>query len=296
MTATAEHAYAPAYAKVNLSLHVQGRRDDGYHLLQSIVAFADVADRLTFEKSPVFTLRMSGPFARDLPKGKDNIVVAAAEALADRFAEVPRGALIVLEKNLPVASGIGGGSANAAACLRGLERLAGAALPETAVLELALSLGADVPVCMRSKISLMSGIGDVVEPLPDLPPVHCVLVNPRVGVPTGPVFQALGLLQGVVVNAEPPAPPVAPFADAQELAAYLATCRNDLEAPAMQIVREIGDVQEALFATEGCLLARMSGSGATCFGLYASADEASAAAARLEDAHSSWWTGSGRLF
>lgn len=279
-----------ARAKVNLSLHVLGRRDDGYHMLESIVAFAEFGDELTFARGPVFSLEASGPFAPDLPRRDGNIVIKAARALALGCSQVPPGAAVTLVKNLPVASGIGGGSSNAAACLRGLVALSGAAVSDTALHQIAVGLGADVPVCLRSRISYMTGIGHVVDPLPDLPQIHCVLVNPRVGVPTGPVFHALGLLHGAMVSPPAPPPPRQALRGADDLAAYLAACRNDLETPARQMVREIGDVQDALFATEGCLLARMSGSGATCFGLYAQAEAAADAASRIADSHKPWWT------
>ncbi len=284
-----------AHAKINLSLHVLGRREDGYHLLESLVAFAGVGDELSFTKSPVFTLHASGPRAGDLPERDDNIIIAAANALAHGCSEVPPGATIELVKNLPIAAGIGGGSANAAACLRGLLRLADTKLSDIALNQLAVGLGADVPVCLRSEFSVMRGIGNLVDPLPALPKIHCVLVNPGVGVPTGPVFQALGLLQGAMSADETPEIPTRAFRSAEQLAVHLSACRNDLEAPAMQMVREIGDVQDALIATPGCLLARMSGSGATCFGLYAEMAEAEAAAAKLGRDNPSWWTAAASL-
>lgn len=281
------HEFAPA--KINLTLHVLGRRDDGYHLLESLVAFAGVGDELEVAKGPTFTLDVDGPFAGELPDAAGNIVVAAADALAHGASDIPPGAAIRLRKNLPVAAGIGGGSANAAACLRALLKLNGKSMSDTALNQIAVGLGADVPVCLRSEISMMSGIGQIVEPAPALPEVHAVLVNPRVAVPTGPIFQALGLLQGAMVAEEAPSPPAGGFRSAAALVDYLTLCRNDLEPPAAGMVREIGDVQDALFATEGCLFARMSGSGATCFGLYAKAGDAGAAAARMKSEHPGWW-------
>ena len=284
---TTVREFAPA--KINLTLHVLGRRDDGYHLLESLVAFAGVGDELEVSKGPTFTLEADGAFAQELPEAAGNIVMAAAEALAHGVSEIPPGAAITLHKNLPVASGIGGGSANAAACLRALLKLNGRSMSDTALNQIAVGLGADVPVCLRSAVSVMSGIGQIVEPAPALPEVHAVLVNPRVAVPTGPIFQALGLLQGVVVADEAPRPPAGGFRSAAALVDYLSQCRNDLEPPAAGMVREIGDVQDALFATDGCLLARMSGSGATCFGLYARAGEARAAASSITASNAAWW-------
>ncbi len=290
---TAIEEFAPA--KINLTLHVLGRREDGYHLLESLIAFADVGDEVTVAKAGHFSIQVDGPFAGDLPPAGDNIVIAAAEALAHGASDVPPGAEITLTKNLPVASGIGGGSANAAACLRALLRLNSFSMSDTALNQIAVGLGADVPVCLHSKVSLVSGIGQVVEPAPALPEVYAVLVNPRVAVPTGPVFQALGLLQGVVASEPAPPPTRAVFRTAETLAGYLRECRNDLEPPAAAQVREIGDVQEALFAAQGCLMARMSGSGATCFGLFGDGDEARAASDAIGREHPGWWVAAGRL-
>ena len=285
--------FAPA--KVNLTLHVLGRREDGYHLLESLIAFADVGDVVTATKSGHFSIRVDGPFSDDLPPAGDNIVIAAAEALAHGASDIPPGAEITLTKNLPVASGIGGGSANAAACIRALLRLNDASMSDTALNQIAVGLGADVPVCLHSKVSLVSGIGQVVEPAPALPEVYVVLVNPRVAVPTGPVFQALGLLQGVVASEPAPPPTRTDFRSAETLADYLRECRNDLEPPAAAQVREIGDVEDALFAASGCLMARMSGSGATCFGLFADGAEAKAASDAIGRNHPGWWVTAGRL-
>ena len=285
--------FAPA--KINLFLHVLGRREDGYHLLESLVAFADTGDELTVARAPTFTLGVSGPFAAELPGAQDNIVIQAAEALAHGVSEIPPGAAIELVKNLPVASGIGGGSANAAACIRALLRLHAVTASDAALNQIAVGLGADVPVCLASRISMMRGIGQIVEPAPGLPEIHAVLVNPGVGVPTGPVFQALGLLQGAMVSE--PVPELAPsdFRDAHTLVDYLRRCRNDLEPHASAMVREIGDVEDALFACDGCLIARMSGSGATCFGLFATAGEARAAEERVARDHAGWWVKAARL-
>lgn len=285
--------FAPA--KINLFLHVLGRREDGYHLLESLVAFADAGDEVTVSKAPTFTLASSGRFATDLPVAHDNIVIQAAEALAHGVSQIPPGAAIELTKNLPVASGIGGGSANAAACIRALLKLHGVSASDAALNQIAVGLGADVPVCLASRVSMMRGIGQIVEPAPWLPEIHAVLVNPGVGVPTGPMFQALGLLQGTMVSQ--PVPELAPsdFRDAHTLVEYLRQCRNDLEPHAAAMVREIGDVEDALLASDGCLMARMSGSGATCFGLFASAQEAKAAEERIGRDNAGWWVQAAQL-
>ena len=285
--------FAPA--KINLTLHVLGRREDGLHLLDSLIAFTDIGDEVTVSKAGHFSLSASGPFAADLPPNDDNIVIAAAEALAHGASDIPPGADIKLQKNLPVASGIGGGSANAAACIRALLELNDASMTDTALNQIAVGIGADVPVCLHSRASLVSGIGQIVEPAPALPEVYAVLVNPRVAVPTGPVFQALGLLQGAVVSEPAPAPTRNDFRTAETLAAYLSECRNELEPAAAALVREISDVQEILFSAEGCLMARMSGSGATCFALFERNEEAHAAADRLIRDHADWWVAPARL-
>jgi len=189
-----------ARAKINLTLHVRGRRADGYHLLESVVAFADFGDELSFERAADFTLDLTGPFADGLPEDDDNIVLDAARNLAHGVSDLPPGAAITLDKRLPVASGIGGGSADAAACIRGLLQLYGVDAAPNALHQIAVGLGADVPVCLRSEVSFMAGIGQLVTPLPRLPDVHCVLVNPRVPVPTAPIFQALGLSEGDPVS------------------------------------------------------------------------------------------------
>lgn len=259
---------------MNLCLHVTGRRPDGFHLLDSLVVFPRVGDRITAEPACGLSLSLAGPFAQDLDSNSGNLVLRAA-------ALMPGGASLRLEKNLPVAAGIGSGSADAAATLRGLVALSGAALPPTAEL---LKLGADVPVCLRGRSARMQGIGDVVSDIPVLPPFWCVLINPRVACPTPEVFRALSqpLNPGL-----PPVPTAFPDADA--LFGYLATTRNDLQSPALAVRAEIRAVLTALAATSDCGLARMSGSGATCFGLYRDEDAALVAADAVRAAHPTWW-------
>jgi 4-diphosphocytidyl-2-C-methyl-D-erythritol kinase len=263
-----------ARAKVNLALHVVGRRADGYHLLDSLVAFADFGDVVTAEPAPSLSLSITGPMAAGLSAGSDNLVLKAAQMLGS-----PLGAAITLEKRLPIASGIGGGSADAAATMQALGALWGCALPDAGQV---LALGADVPVCLAGQSCRMAGIGDQISPLA-LPPAHLVLVNPGVGLSTAAVFGAL------LCRDNPPLPPAAPMPDAVALAAYLGHCRNDLEAPALSLVPQIGAVLAALQGQKGCLLARMSGSGATCFGLFASASAAEAAATALRAQSGAWW-------
>ena len=263
-----------ARAKVNLALHVVGRRADGYHLLDSLVAFADFGDVVTVEPAPSLSLSITGPMAAGLSAGPDNLVLKAAQMLGS-----PLGAAITLEKRLPIASGIGGGSADAAATMQALGALWGCALPDAGQV---LALGADVPVCLAGQSCRMAGIGDQISPIA-LPPAHLVLVNPGVGLSTAAVFGAL------LCRDNPPLPPAAPMPDVVALAAYLGHCRNDLEAPALSLVPQIGAVLAALQGQKGCLLARMSGSGATCFGLFASASAAVAAATALRAQSAAWW-------
>jgi 4-diphosphocytidyl-2-C-methyl-D-erythritol kinase len=273
-----------APAKVNLALHVLGRRADGYHLLDSLVVFAGVGDRLAAEPEAALTLDLRGPFGAALAGEADNLVSRAARALAEANG-IATGARLVLEKHLPVASGIGGGSADAAAALRVLARLWGCA---PASPDLALKLGADVPVCLAGRPARMGGVGEALAPAPALPPCGLALVNPGVAVSTPAVFRA----RAGGFSARLDLPPGG-WGDAATLAADLRRWGNDLQAPAVGLAPVIGEVIAALAATPGCLLARMSGSGATCFGLFATPAEAEAAAASQRRA--GWWTWGGAL-
>lgn len=264
-----------ARAKLNLCLHVTGRRSDGYHLLDSLVVFPELGDRVRVAPAGETSLTVTGPFAADLPTGPENLALRAA-ALYPAHPVAIR-----LEKVLPVASGIGGGSADAAAALRAIAAATGAPLPGAADV---LALGADVPVCLASRPARMRGIGEIIEPLPPLPDFWCVLVNPGVGSPTPEVFAALGHWQNPAL---PPLPEV--FADAASLFAYLRATRNDLEAPAIGLRPVIRQCLDGIAATRGCALARMSGSGATVFGLYADEHGARAAEAALRAAEPGWW-------
>jgi 4-diphosphocytidyl-2-C-methyl-D-erythritol kinase len=275
-------AFAPA--KINLHLHVVGRRSDGYHYLDSLVVFAGVGDRLSVSAAPDLSLSVVGPFAAGLTAETDNLVLRAARGLADLAGVRATGAL-VLEKRLPVASGIGGGSADAAAALRLLRRFWGVA-PELDTL--ARDLGADVPVCLSEQSALMSGIGEVLARAPPLPQVGLVLVNPGVAVSTAAVFQARsdGFSEAACFPREG-------WADAAALVTDLRKTQNDLESPARLLVPAIADVLGVLARAPGCLLARMSGSGATCFGLFAAADPARRAAEGIRRA--GWWVWGGGL-
>ena len=275
-----------APAKVNLFLHVVGRRADGYHLLDSLAVFAGAADRLWAAPAPDLTLRLAGPHAQGLAAEPDNLVLRAARACAEAAGVAPRAAL-VLEKNLPVASGIGGGSADAAAALRLVPRLWQAPLPPQRLAALALGLGADVPVCVASRPARMQGVGEALCPAPRLPDCGMVLLNPGHALATAAVFRAR------TGPYSPAADLPESWADAASMAATLGGLRNDLEPPALALCPAIGGVLAALRASPGALLARMSGSGATCFALYPSPEAARAAAALL--ARPGWWCWGGAL-
>ena len=284
-------------AKVNLTLQVIGRRVDGYHDLESVVAFADCADRLTLTAGSELSLKTTGPLAEACGETTDNLVLKAARLLAERVPDLKLGAF-TLEKVLPVAAGIGGGSADAAAALRLLARLNGLPLDDARMREVALATGADVPVCLASHACDMTGVGETLLPL-DLPDLPCVMVNPRVPVATKDVFEALGLRNGeLLVGAtdviRSPAWPKqgASIADWVEV---LKRVSNDLEAPAMRIQPAIGEVLSALRSSDRILLARMSGSGATCFALCANAADAGRAAQKLRTDHPQWWVHAGTL-
>lgn len=271
-----------ARAKVNLALHVLGRRDDGYHQLDSAVAFAAAGDVVTVAagKGEGVRLTVSGPFAALVPAGPDNLICKAHTLLAE-LVTLPAVA-VHLEKNLPVAAGIGGGSADAAAALRAYVRLVKAA-PSAAVMnELALKLGADVPVCLRQKACRMEGVGEVLSDLPQLPAEAIVLVNPGVPCETAAVFKALGLTKGQV------------HLQAMDVSAPQ-TWRNDLTAPAIMAQPLIADVLAALERQQGLSAVRMSGSGATCFGLAPSLAEAEKVAAAIRAAKPSWWVSASLL-
>ena len=270
-----------APAKVNLDLRITGRRPDGYHELDSVVAFTAWADRLAFTPARRLTLEPSGPFAAALADHTDNLVLRAARRLAEH-AGCPPHVRIKLDKRIPVAAGLGGGSADAAATLRGLSRLWQLRLADADLLPLALELGADVPVCLRSGPARMRGIGEQIEPL-ELPVLDLVLANPNHAVATAQVFAGLG---PVVPAAGPDA---AVPTDRPALLGWLRARGNDLEAPARRLAPVIGEVLGALSAQPGCGLAGMSGSGATCFGVFDDPEAGARAAGALRRERPSWW-------
>jgi len=282
VTGSRPHIAILAPAKINLYLHVTGRRPDGYHLIDSLTAFTELGDRILVRPAGELSLEIEGPFARALSDGEDNLVLRAARALQER-ASVRSGARITLVKNLPVASGIGGGSSDAAATLKALAALwrLDASLfgdPDWAVAR----LGADVPVCLFASPAQVSGIGESVRHGPALPPCAIVLVNPGVAVPTGPVFARR-------TGAFSPNAPIAAAPDFASMVRALAERRNDLAEPATSIAPIIGRTLDAVAHSAGCGLARMSGSGATCFGLFEDDAAAEAAARRLVAEHPDWW-------
>ena len=268
----AAEAFAPA--KVNLALHVTGQRDDGYHLLDSMVVFADVGDVVTAELHHLddWQLTIDGPFADGLSADASNLVLKAA-----RLTDGPP-ARLTLTKNLPIASGLGGGSADAAATLWALHALDGRPIPDDI-----LRLGADLPVCLAGQATRMRGIGEDLTGLPALPPAWLVLVNAGRHVATSDVYGALATKDNA------PLPDPVDWTDAPALARWLMATRNDLEGPARAAEPAIGVTLARIAATENCLLARMSGSGATCFGIYASEPDARSAADAISARHPDWW-------
>src|SRR4249919_638806 len=289
MASTARAEKAPA--KVNLTLRVLGRRADGYHELESLVAFAGVGDALTFAPGGALTLIVSGPTAPAAGDSADNLVLKAARALLERIAGLTLGRF-ALSKRLPVAAGLGGGSADAAAALRLLAHANGIALDDPRLMQAAQATGSDVPVCLDPKPRLMRGVGDVLSAPLDLPRLFTVLVNPGVAVSTRDVFAALNLASVPASGgASSPTPLVsegwggAPTA----FVAALVKERNDLEAPAIELEPAIADVLAVLQALPDCRLARMSGSGATCFGLFPTNAAAAAAARTLRVGYPQWW-------
>lgn len=271
-----------APAKINLYLHVTGKRADGYHLLDSLVVLADVGDQITASPSDTLSLEYTGPFAANLPPSENNLVLHAAERLRDVF-DIRKGAVLTLNKALPVASGIGGGSADAAATLRALCHLWELDATHPRIAALALSLGADVPVCLQGQNAIMRGIGEDIQTVDHVPPLNLILVNPGVEVSTPAVFQARA------GEFSKPTSMPGNFAHAPAFHSFLGATRNDLEPPAIGLQPVIGDGLEALRALPDLVLARMSGSGATCFGIAKNADAAHAGAHALSSSHPTWW-------
>jgi 4-diphosphocytidyl-2-C-methyl-D-erythritol kinase len=284
-------------AKVNLTLRVVGRRVDGHHDLESLVAFADCADRLSLTPGSKLNLKTTGPLARDCGETSDNLVFKAAQLLGERVPDLRLGDF-TLDKVLPVAAGIGGGSADAAAALRLLAQVNGLAIDDPRLIEVARLTGADVPVCLASHACVMTGVGETLLPL-SLPTMPCVMVNPRIPVATRDVFQALGLRNGeLLVGATDVIQATAwpeKGASLEDWVEVLAEGSNDLEDPATRIQPVIGEVISALSATNGAWLARMSGSGATCFAIFENTAEAWRAAQKIQLDHPQWWVHAGTL-
>jgi 4-diphosphocytidyl-2-C-methyl-D-erythritol kinase len=278
--------FAPA--KINLYLHVVGRRADGYHLLDSLVAFADIGDEIAAAPGEALSLAVSGPEAAALAGlGEDNLVLRAARDFAAHY-EVRGGAALHLVKNLPVASGIGGGSSDAAATLRGLSALWGRPL-DAGAMEIAAALGADVPACLEARPVWVSGIGERLDPLPSLPPLGIVLANPRRELPTAAVFRARQgeFTSDQFVRATP--------RGAVGLFGLLRQCRNDLTEAAQSMMPEIATLLARLAALPEAYLSRMSGSGATCFALFSDRAAAEHGATLLAASEPGWWVRAGAL-
>ncbi|MDX3972745.1 4-(cytidine 5'-diphospho)-2-C-methyl-D-erythritol kinase [Shinella sp.] len=270
-----------APAKINLALAVVGQREDGYHLLESLVTFTAYGDRIGLSRAAEDCFTLSGRFGDALAADGDNLVIRARDRLRaalERLGPAAPPVHIHLEKNLPIASGIGGGSADAAATLRGLLALWQANLPKNERDAIAIGLGADVPMCLVGQPLMARGVGDSLTPL-TMPSMPIVLANPMVGVSTPAVFKALASKHN---------PPFVPVTRREDWVSLLSRLRNDLEAPARQLCPEIASLSESLSAT-GADLVRMSGSGATCFALYPSDDAAQAAAAALGKQHPQWF-------
>ena len=280
-----------APAKVNLALHVTGRRPDGYHELESLVVFAGVSDELVARKARKDSLTVTGPFAAQAGNGEKNLVTRAVAAFRARWPDhVPFGLALELRKNLPVAAGLGGGSADAAAALR---LMAGCAESEISAPELAavaLTLGADVPACLASRPCEVRGIGEVVHRLRHFPACHLVLVNPLIPVVTADVFRRLES------RANPGLPPLPdPLTRPAQLGIWLQETRNDLEETAIRLVPPIGEIVGRMRDVDGCILARMSGSGATVFGLFGSATRAHQVAHDLRAGWPDYWVAAARV-
>lgn len=270
-----------ARAKLNLFLHVLGRGADGYHALESLMVFAEAADEVWVQRADALSLSISGPFAAEVPADETNLVLKAARAL-QAACGVQEGAKIHLVKHLPVASGIGGGSADAAAALRALSRLWRVELSAPALHALALTLGADVPACLGSAPVLARGRGEVLSPFPLPSTLHMVLVNPRVSVATADVFRAFSGPYDAPQEYDVPK-------DFTALTALLSRTRNSLEQAACAIAPAIAACVNALEAQEACAFARMSGSGGTCFGMFETDAQARAAAIHIHAAQPHWW-------
>jgi 4-diphosphocytidyl-2-C-methyl-D-erythritol kinase len=282
-----------APAKINLALHVTGRRPDGYHSLEMLVAFAEVGDELEATAANKDSLSITGPFAAGLGNGETNLVLRTLIAFRQRWPNaLPDGIDLRLAKNLPIAAGLGGGSADAAAALRLFAAMADtdADIAFTELLDLSRGLGADVPMCLYSRPAEVRGIGEIVLPLKHFPACHIVLVNPLVPVVTAEIFRKLERRDN------PGLPELGdPLTRPAQLGLWLDETRNDLEPPAIAMVPAIGDLIERLHGASGCILARMSGSGATVFGLFGSSAQAHQAAHDLRETWPGYWVAAAPL-
>ncbi|HWU17131.1 MAG TPA: 4-(cytidine 5'-diphospho)-2-C-methyl-D-erythritol kinase [Devosia sp.] len=277
--------FQAAPAKINLALHITRRREDGYHDLESLIVFADVADEIEAVPAPGDSLTIAGPFAGGLGNGETNLVSRAVAAFRARWpGAVETGLALTLHKSLPVAAGIGGGSADAAAALRLMAGLSSQSIPIAELSALAAQLGADVPACLLSRPLVARGIGEILAPLPEFPELHIVLVNPMVPLATADVFRRLRTHDNYPLPALP-----TPLTRPAQLGIWLAETRNDLEPPAIKLVPVIGEIVEELAESRGCILARMSGSGATVFGLFGSSGQAHLAAQVMRASHPDHW-------
>ena len=280
-----------APAKINLALHVTRRREDGYHDLESLVVFADLADEIEAVPASADSLTIVGPFSPGLGAGEANLVSRAVAAFRARWPEaVPTGLALRLTKNLPVAAGIGGGSADAAAALRLMASQSTQAIAVSELSDLAARLGADVPACLVSAPLLARGVGELLETLPEFPALHIVLVNPMVPLATADVFRRLRAHDNYPLPALP-----SPLTRPAQLGLWLAETRNDLQPPAVKLVPVIGEIVDYLAAAQGCMLARMSGSGATVFGLFGSAGQAHQAAQLMRAQNPEHWVAAAPL-
>jgi 4-diphosphocytidyl-2-C-methyl-D-erythritol kinase len=288
-----------APAKVNLTLRILGRRADGYHELESLVAFAPFGDRLTFSPGGPLELDVSGPKADGAGPLADNLVLRAARALAGRIDGLRLGRF-ALHKEIPSGAGLGGGSADAAAALRLIAKANGISLDDARVHDAARATGADIPVCLDPRPRVMRGIGEILTGPVALPPLGIVIIHPGFALPTGPVFKALGLAPG-----QPHAAAAAgqtkrgdgrwQTSDREALLASLTSECNDLEPPAITIAPAVADVIAIIAGLAGCRLARMSGSGSACFGLFDDGETAATAARHVAAAQPSWWVRAGQL-
>jgi 4-diphosphocytidyl-2-C-methyl-D-erythritol kinase len=287
----AEPTIQVAPAKINLALHVTRRREDGYHDLESLVVFADVADELEAVPATSDSLIIVGPFAKGLGSGETNLVSRAVAAFRTRWpGAVATGLAMRLTKNLPVAAGIGGGSADAAAALRLMTSLSAQLIPLPDLHDMAAQLGADVPACLISTPLVAHGVGELLTPLPQFPALHIVLVNPMIPLPTADVFRRLRAHDNYPLPELP-----SPLTRPAQLGLWLTETRNDLQPPAVKLVPVIGDIVAHLAETQGCMLARMSGSGATVFGLFGSSGQAHQAAQVMRAANPDHWVAAAPL-